>query len=388
MEYHKAHKLKTNEHISFSDVLNTSLNYWLSDLPVIDNWCGRMSNGLLSDEEADRLANWNVNQSTERYLPGIKKQNPAEMPEAGCKNLKRLFPFPEEPATEEELQFPLAYGILVHKSPLQVFLLMSVIYQPQNAYCLAVDGFLLINKYFFNIRLDRADEQFKKQMNLLMDCFSNIFVMTVNKVEWCEFGVVRGVFNCLRYLSELDHKWRYYQMVRIFKKLNGTLNAEILPFETSRIKELYIPGGFDANYLYGRLFKETYLSDIKQKQIQKQKEQEKEQQQSFSQSSPLSTYNAAEPFKLSTYYISRFQVWKVTNQMSGSKEGRCDGKFVASSCVYGIGDMERLLKRPELIAHKLYLDFEPAAIDSILVSLDRARLDEAIDASFVMFIRF
>lgn len=219
-----------------SDVLNTSLNYWLSDLPVIDNWCGRMSNGLLSDEEADRLANWNVNQSTERYLPGIKKQNPAEMPEAGCKNLKRLFPFPEEPATEEELQFPLAYGILVHKSPLQVFLLMSVIYQPQNAYCLAVD--------------DRADEQFKKQMNLLMDCFSNIFVMTVNKVEWCEFGVVRGVFNCLRYLSELDHKWRYYQylsgvdlplktnleMVRIFKKLNGTLNAEILPFETSRIK--------------------------------------------------------------------------------------------------------------------------------------------------------
>uniref|UniRef100_A0A915MXA4 Uncharacterized protein n=1 Tax=Meloidogyne javanica TaxID=6303 RepID=A0A915MXA4_MELJA len=153
---------------------------------------------------------WNVNQSSERYLPDIKKQNPTEMPEAGCKNLKRLFPFPDEPATEEELQFPLAYGILVYKSPLQVFLLMSAIYQPQNAYCLAVD--------------DRADEQFKKQMNLFMDCFPNIF--TVNKVEWCEFGVVRGVFNCLRYLSE---------MVRIFKRLNGTINAEILPFEASRI---------------------------------------------------------------------------------------------------------------------------------------------------------
>jgi len=76
-------------------------------------------------------------------LPDIKKQNPTEMPEAGlylnncqyffiqfsCKNLKRLFPFPDEPATEEELQFPLAYGILVYKSPLQVFLLMSAIYQ-------------------------------------------------------------------------------------------------------------------------------------------------------------------------------------------------------------------------------------------------------------------
>jgi hypothetical protein len=35
--------------------------------------------------------------------------------------------------------------------------------KPQNAYCIAVD--------------DRADEQFKKQINLLMDCFPNIFVM-------------------------------------------------------------------------------------------------------------------------------------------------------------------------------------------------------------------
>lgn len=36
------------------------------------------------------------------------------------------------------------------------------------------------------------------------------------------------------------------------------------------------------------------------------------------------------------------------------------GKFVASSCVFGIGDVQRLIKRPELIAHKMYLDFEPA----------------------------
>ncbi|CAK5089369.1 unnamed protein product [Meloidogyne enterolobii] len=182
-------------------------------------------------------------------------------------------------------------------------------------------------------------------------------------------------------------------MVRIFKRLNGTINAEILPFETSRIvgsqvfmkspltlwksslsalmsretvnaiissnkvrqqlnylkfgycsdealwgtiagnpKELYIPGGFDANYLYGRLFKETYLSDIKKKQIQRQKEQQKEReedkrQKNTSQSSLLPKYNAAEPFNLSTYYISRFQVWRDVNQMSGSKESRCDAYF-------------------------------------------------------------
>ena len=33
--------------------------------------------------------------------------------------------------SEEERQFPLAYGLLVHKSPVQVFALISAIYQVQ-----------------------------------------------------------------------------------------------------------------------------------------------------------------------------------------------------------------------------------------------------------------
>lgn len=77
--------------------------------------------------------------------------------------------------SEEERQFPLAYGLLVHKSPVQVLTLISAIYQvkiilkklyffqPQNAYCIAVD--------------ERANEKFKQAMNLLGDCFPNIFVM-------------------------------------------------------------------------------------------------------------------------------------------------------------------------------------------------------------------
>jgi beta-1,3-galactosyl-O-glycosyl-glycoprotein beta-1,6-N-acetylglucosaminyltransferase len=38
------------------------------------------------------------------------------------------------------------------------------------------------------------------------------------------------------------------------------------------------------------------------------------------------------------------------------------GKLVKESCVFGIGDLPILLKRPELIAHKIYLDYQPAGL--------------------------
>jgi hypothetical protein len=46
-----------------------------------------------------------------------------------CSRLRQLLPFAEQPLSEEERQFPLAYGLLVHKSPLQVMTLLSAIYQ-------------------------------------------------------------------------------------------------------------------------------------------------------------------------------------------------------------------------------------------------------------------
>jgi len=39
---------------------------------------------------------------------------------------------------------------------------------------------------------------------------------------------------------------------------------------------------------------------------------------------------------------------------------RCYGKFVKESCVFGVDDMPNLIRRPELVAHKMYMDFEPA----------------------------
>lgn len=37
-----------------------------------------------------------------------------------------------------------------------------------------------------------------------------------------------------------------------------------------------------------------------------------------------------------------------------------EGTFVKHSCVFGINDLPNLVRRPELMVHKMYLDFQPA----------------------------
>ncbi|KAK6042861.1 Core-2/I-Branching enzyme [Cooperia oncophora] len=54
-----------------------------------------------------------------------------------------------------------------------------------------------------------------------------------------------------------------------------------------------------------------------------------------------------------TSYIGRYQVWEWQKP--------CKGRVASWSCVFGVQDMWEVVRRPELVAHKLYLDQEPAA---------------------------
>ncbi|KAH7722819.1 Protein GLY-15 a [Aphelenchoides avenae] len=146
-----------------------------------------------------------------------------------CRSIRETFGFFDRPLSEEERLFPIAHGLLVHSEATQVYFMLSAIYQPQNAYCIAVDG--------------KSSDTFKRRMALLADCFPNIDVFFVGEVQWANYEIVRGVFNCLRHLTALDHPWRYYQyrsgvdvplktnleMVRIFKQLNGSSNVFLEP---------------------------------------------------------------------------------------------------------------------------------------------------------------
>ncbi|VDM27253.1 unnamed protein product [Toxocara canis] len=70
--------------------------------------------------------------------------------------------------------------------------------------------------------------------------------------------------------------------------------------------------------------------------------------------------NTTEHISIVPHYISRFQSW-ITNPWKSCKVNDNSGKYVSTSCVFGVGDISSLLQRPQLVAHKFYLSIEPAA---------------------------
>ena len=77
-----------------------------------------------------------------------------------CVTLRKTFTFYSKPLSQEEAEYPLAYGMLVYKDIRQLLYVLAAFYHPQNAYCIAVDG--------------RASGAFRKQIETLQSCFPNI----------------------------------------------------------------------------------------------------------------------------------------------------------------------------------------------------------------------
>uniref|UniRef100_A0A1I8BUQ4 Glycosyltransferase family 92 protein n=1 Tax=Meloidogyne hapla TaxID=6305 RepID=A0A1I8BUQ4_MELHA len=414
--------------------LNQTIYNLVEGMPIEDeHWCERMINGDLNINETKRLKEWKFNEENFIVDPPPDEDELNERIEITkeddkCLNLQKLFLFHNKPLSEEEKQYPLAYAMVTHKSVIQTMTMVSSVYQPQNAYCIVVD--------------DKSSDSFLKQIQMLADCFDNIFVLVmreikkwvgqldfllfnknVGTIQWCKYGVVRAVFTCLKHLTEKTHNWRYLQMVRIFKQLNGTINADVLPFENYRVRlthnsieppltlwksslsalisreaanimvksdkvkellnylqytwcsdeslwatiagnpeELKIPGGFDARSLYNNLIREADRCITTQKSTLKS-QHKKQNNNNITAKTPISPFTNS--FKLSSFYISRYQIWnqkryKHPITRTGKQFAKCNGKFVKESCVFGVDDMPNLIRRPELVAHKMYMDFEPA----------------------------
>ncbi|KAH7708844.1 GLY-15 protein [Aphelenchoides avenae] len=337
------------------------------------------------DEEASsRAGNWTFD--GEFFWKETVSTNLSEV----CASLRDVFGFLDHPSSDEERDFPLAYGMLVYQNAPQVYFMLSELYQPQNAFCVAVDA--------------KATPEFKERMALLSECFPNVFVLGVGDVQWGSYEIVRSVYRCFKHLAESQHTWEYYQylsgvsaplktnleMVRIFKQFGGALVVnvdedqlwpnvtaimqppvtiwksslsaaisrrtanDIVRSEKARrllqfLKLVYVPdvrlwmsaagnpselsiyGGFDARALFKRL-------------------KEGDGGKNFIDP-PISP---EEPFRICKYWIGRYQVWK------NNPAHLCNGIYTHDSCVFGVRDLPVLVKRAELVAHKVYFDVQPA----------------------------
>ena len=146
-----------------------------------------------------------------------------------CHNiLQKQFSHPT--ATNAELEFPIAYAILVYKGAPLLEQLIQAIYMPHNIYCLHVDV--------------KASETFKRAVESMTQCLNNV-VITKKTVDviWAHISIVQAQLNCMVDLLQSPVKWKYYinlvaqdfplydneGIVNGLRTLQGTNNIEAFP---------------------------------------------------------------------------------------------------------------------------------------------------------------
>ncbi|KAG7320926.1 hypothetical protein KOW79_015341 [Hemibagrus wyckioides] len=98
--------------------------------------------------------------------------------------------------SEQELAFPLAFSLVVHKDAHMVERLLRAIYAPHNVYCIHYDL--------------KSSSAFTEAMRGLARCLPNVFVASqLEAVQYGGISRLRADLNCLSDLINSNIRWRY-----------------------------------------------------------------------------------------------------------------------------------------------------------------------------------
>uniref|UniRef100_A0A915DE87 Uncharacterized protein n=1 Tax=Ditylenchus dipsaci TaxID=166011 RepID=A0A915DE87_9BILA len=160
--------------------------------------CGRILNGEELYIKDDR------NRATYKDEPNLT---------VDCQTIRQRHYFPEQPASDEEAKFPIAYARAIFKDYLLI----------EMEYCYAVSA--------------KADVLYKARINNLTNCFPNVFV---NEVEFetnsAGHNMSFAMLECMKNLLRTDRRWEYnhdisaktnQELVQIFQWMGGANDMEI-----------------------------------------------------------------------------------------------------------------------------------------------------------------
>ncbi|KAJ8319670.1 hypothetical protein KUTeg_002779 [Tegillarca granosa] len=273
--------------------------------------------------------------------------------------------------TLEEKEFPIAYSLLVYKHEEQVERLLRAIYRPQNVYCIHID--------------DKANPKFTHIIRNLSSCFDNVFITKRSvKVYWGYFSVLEPELICMEELLKYK-KWKYFinltgqefplrtnsELVKILKIYNGANDVEgtlkradsgrwnvkkkpphgITPVKGSI--HITVNRQFVEYVIYNQTAKdflewtrhvsvpdEVYFSSLNHNPHLK---------------IPGSYTEVSEKDLEIKPFLTRFKSW--------FPDVPCQGMFIRTICVFGVGDLPYLTKKPHLFINKFFLNLQPIALD-------------------------
>lgn len=175
--------------------------------------CAKIFNGnMMEIQTAKSLEN--------DYLNVVTSNEYLEMSH-NCQQFSQKRQYMTANLSQEEVEFPLAYSIVVYKAINQFERLLRSIYRPQNVYCIHADA--------------KMTEINKKTVSAIANCFNNVFISSKSyDVKWGQLSVLQADLICMKDLLKYK-KWKYFinltgqdfplktnlDIVRILKAFNG-----------------------------------------------------------------------------------------------------------------------------------------------------------------------
>lgn len=290
-------------------------------------------------------------------------------------------------ASQEELDFPLAFTIKMHTNADQGEQLLRTIFRPHNVYCIYVDRKTI--KQIYNI------------MQQLSFCFENVFIVEGRqRVTYASIDLVHAELECMRVLMKSRVKWKYYinltgqefplrtnlEIVQILKSLNGANDVESYNFPDYlqyRYKHKYIrvknklvetnnthppfrypikmrKGSAYAMLTYG-FVNFTLHDDVSEEFIDWLSETYSPEETLFATLNSLPWAPGGYSLETSednATFLSRAIKWQM-------KRADCGGRWVRSVCVFGPSDLSWLVKQPQVIANKFDIGVDTTSVDCL-----------------------
>ncbi|KAK7498618.1 hypothetical protein BaRGS_00010278 [Batillaria attramentaria] len=340
-----------------------------------------------------------------------------------CKQFRSKYGYQRyRTVTQEELNFPLAFNILLYKDVDQLHILLRAIYRPHNSYCLHVDG--------------NASPDVYSAASGLANCLDNVFLVSQREnITYGGFSRLQADINCMKnhmhrtssnphYTNETSlHQqstspWRYLinlpsqqfplktnlELVKILQIYNGSNDIEGITGgrmmrsrfafkheyrrhpNTGRVEivktdtphpppphNITVVKG-SAYGVFSRQFVQFLLQDARARDLL---------EWCRSVSSPDEYYWATLHHDAKLNAPGGYsgppdkKPWLAVYASWPPRDLCLSGKSVRGVCIFGVRDLPQLVSRKELFANKFYMDFQPEALhclDQWIMNKSRAAL--------------
>lgn len=315
-----------------------------------------------------------------------------------CKHFKAKRKFIQYPLSKEEVDFPIAFSMVVHEKIENFERLLRAVYAPQNIYCVHVD--------------EKSPETFKEAVKAIISCFPNVFIASkLVRVVYASWFRVQADLNCMEDLLQSSVPWKYFlntcgtdfpmktnaEIVLALKMLNGKNSMESeIPSESkksrwkyhyevtdtiSQTSKMKDPPPYNLPMFTGnayivasRGFVQQVLENPKSQQLIEWVKD------TYSPDEHLwATLQRAPWMPGSVPYHPKFHTsdmaaiarlvkwqWHEGDISKGAPYGPCSGTHQRGICIYGVGDLHWILRNPHLFANK----FDPKVDDNVLQCLE------------------